>query len=130
LQVPELQLSIPLRHVWHVDVRSPVQLFWQPVSPAGQAQKHWKNAPQSAVTHAPLQLSTVHCQHPALICAEVHDGPLNGKAPELDPLPPSPMFAVRPPHARNAATVTAPSARSHAFPMWSGIYHSIVRGTP
>jgi hypothetical protein len=93
------------------------------VSPAGQAQKHWKNAAQSAVTHAPLQLLTVHCQHPVLICAEVHDGPLNGKAPD-DPLelpvPPSPMFAVRPPHARNPATVTAPSATSQAFPMWRG----------
>jgi hypothetical protein len=113
LHVPELQLSIPFRHVWHADVRSPVQLFWHPVSPAGQAQKHWKNAAQSAVTHAPLQLSTVHCQHPVLICAEVHDGPVNGNAPELEPLPlelpvpPSPpMFAVRPPHAKNARKAT------------------------
>jgi len=125
LHVPVLHVSIALRHVWHVAVRSPVQPFWHAVSPAGQTQKHWKNAAQSAVTHAPLQLSTVHCQHPVLICAEVHDGPLYGNAPELDPLellpvPPSPMFAVRPPHARNPATVTAPSASSQAFPMWSG----------
>lgn len=122
LQVPELHVLIPLRHVWQVDVRSAVQPFWHCESPAAHMQKHWKNEAQSAVTQLPLQLSTVHCQHPVLIWAEVHDGPLNGNAPELEPLPPSPMLAVRPPHAkqaRSAAAATATGATSESFPMYA-----------
>jgi hypothetical protein len=107
------------------------------VSPAGQVQKHWKNGAQSAVTHAPLQLSTVHRQHPVLISAEVHDGPVNGNAPELDPLelpvPPSLMTcAVRPPQAKKArSAATAAGATSEPLlmqvrslpPKWAGEPH-------
>ena len=47
LHAPEESHALmPSRHVWQVEVSSPLQPSSQWVSPAGQAQKHWKNAEQ------------------------------------------------------------------------------------